>query len=318
MPQADNSQSGQFLTLPHVNGPWIDTKTGLPTTEFFIFLRGILQRTGAQAAPSSGGSFGILGLTNEVNNLSTQVAISLSNSEISLFDDVPDSEVFNSSTGSVNASLGFAIDVLEGEDTPPTSTGGTVTEIDTAGAGISGGPITSTGTLTVEWNAGTVAAIKAADLVESSTTLQFATRGTLSLMGNPGTTSVSPTDIPWGPEFGINSGTLHTDLAGTIAVSGTTTTITPAHGTELWVINMDGTHATTITVGNGLYDGQRQRVRVVQGSTPEASSFDSTVEFGTGTTAWAYTNTASKTDIGLLEWNSAKSIWMFLAEAPGF
>jgi trimeric autotransporter adhesin len=37
--------------------------------------------------------------------------------------------------------------------------GGTVTQVATTGAGISGGPITATGTLAVEWNAGTVAAI---------------------------------------------------------------------------------------------------------------------------------------------------------------
>ena len=57
--------------------------------------------------------------------------------------------------------------------TPPTAGGsGTVTDVATSGAGISGGPITTTGTLTVEWNAGEVTGINADTLAINADTLR--------------------------------------------------------------------------------------------------------------------------------------------------
>jgi len=46
---------------------------------------------------------------------------------------------------------------------------GTVTNVATSGAGISGGPVTTTGTLTVEWNAGTVTALGTGLSISSGT-----------------------------------------------------------------------------------------------------------------------------------------------------
>ena len=57
--------------------------------------------------------------------------------------------------------------------TPPTAGGsGTVTDVATSGAGISGGPITTTGTLTVEWNAGEVTGLNADTLAINADTLE--------------------------------------------------------------------------------------------------------------------------------------------------
>ncbi len=44
------------------------------------------------------------------------------------------------------------------------ATVGTVTKIDTSGSGISGGPITTTGTITVAWNAGAVSSLSGLNL----------------------------------------------------------------------------------------------------------------------------------------------------------
>jgi hypothetical protein len=61
--------------------------------------------------------------------------------------------------------------------------GGTVTEVDT-GTGLTGGPITGTGTILLD------------------------NRGTLTLMGNPGTTAAAPSDIPLSAGISLVTGTL--------------------------------------------------------------------------------------------------------------
>lgn len=60
------------------------------------------------------------------------------------------------------------------------STLGTVTQVATSGAGISGGPITGAGTLTVEWNAGTVGAL-GYNLAINSGTLSVVTTSALTV-----------------------------------------------------------------------------------------------------------------------------------------
>jgi hypothetical protein len=65
---------------------------------------------------------------------------------------------------------------------PGTPGEGTVTEVNTSGSGISGGPITDAGTLTVEWNAGTVVALAGGAAVNG---------GTLSAQGAGSGTAVA-------------------------------------------------------------------------------------------------------------------------------
>jgi hypothetical protein len=59
---------------------------------------------------------------------------------------------------------------------------GTVTSVATSGAGISGGPITGTGTLTVQWNAGSVATV-GTGLSLSGGTLTATGGGTVTSVG---------------------------------------------------------------------------------------------------------------------------------------
>lgn len=62
---------------------------------------------------------------------------------------------------------------------PGTPGEGTVTQVATSGAGISGGPIDTAGTLTVQWNAGTVTALAGGAAVAGGTlTAQGAGSGT--------------------------------------------------------------------------------------------------------------------------------------------
>lgn len=138
-----------------------------------------------------------------------------------------------------------------------TGGGGSVTSVATSGAGISGGPITGSGTLTVEWNAGTVSAL--------------------------------------GGAMAINSGTISPQNQGTITLSGTTTgTINPS-GVDSFLVN-NGTAAGTIAVSPG-FQGQRLRVEIKQGATAHTITFTSTVSFGTTVTSYTATNTASARDL---------------------
>lgn len=59
------------------------------------------------------------------------------------------------------AGSGLDADLLDGKDS---TAFGTVTNIATSGTGISGGPITATGTLTVSWNAGAVSSLSGMSL----------------------------------------------------------------------------------------------------------------------------------------------------------
>lgn len=84
---------------------------------------------------------------------------------------------------------------------------GTVTDIATSGSGISGGPITGSGTLAVEWNAGTVSAIGAG--------LTLSAGGTLSTTADADQWTAGTVSAISG-QFTIASGTLN---VGTLAYS---------------------------------------------------------------------------------------------------
>ena len=88
--------------------------------------------------------------------------------------------------------------------TPGGNNGGSVTEIDTVGPGITGGPITTSGTLAVEWNAGQVAAL-GNHLIISGTTLN--TTGLLS---------TAVTQVNLGPGLFTASGSDVITTVGTI------------------------------------------------------------------------------------------------------
>jgi hypothetical protein len=63
------------------------------------------------------------------------------------------------------AGSGLDADLLDGKDS---TAFGTVTNIATSGAGISGGPITATGTLSVAWNAGAVSTLSGLSLTSGT------------------------------------------------------------------------------------------------------------------------------------------------------
>lgn len=178
----------------------------------------------------------------------------------------------------VSISLGSGLS-LAGSTLTASGSGGTVTEIDTSGAGISGGPITGTGTLHVEWNAGTVAAI--------------------------------------GDGIAISSNNLQSDHQATQTVSGATATVTPAAGTTSSVITLQA--STTLTIANGSYAGQHFRLELLQDGTGSRTvAFDSSVEFGTDITSFTASTAPNTRDLVQLFWNVTASKWMFAAVAHGF
>jgi hypothetical protein len=81
------------------------------------------------------------------------------------------------------------------------ATVGTVTKIDTSGSGISGGPITTTGTLTVSWNAGAVSSLSGLNLaggVLSVPAQAFSTlTGTATFAQLPASVQAVPISFPF-------------------------------------------------------------------------------------------------------------------------
>jgi hypothetical protein len=94
--------------------------------------------------------------------------------------------------------------------------GGTVTDVATSGAGISGGPITSTGTLTVEWNAGSVTALGAGLSLNS---------GTLTASGGAAPEWTAGTVTAVGTGLSVVGGTLEATAATPEWSAGTVTAI---------------------------------------------------------------------------------------------
>lgn len=127
---------------------------------------------------------------------------------------------------------------------------GTVTEITTSGAGISGGPITASGNLTVQWNAGGVASIGS----------------NLSLIGGTlsATADGTPLTVTDGVHSVANTGTILVN-GGTISGSGGNATITVVGGdspvlgasvslTSSDILNLNTTPVTIVaTPGAGSF-----------------------------------------------------------------
>lgn len=175
-------------------------------------------------------------------------------------------------------SLGSGVS-LAGGVLSATGSGGSVTSVATSGAGISGGPITNAGTLSVQWNAGTVSTI--------------------------------------GDGAAVSASTLQTDHQATQTVSTATATVTPAGGTSSVVVTLQA--STTLTIANGNYAGQHLRLELLQDATGSRTvAFDASVEFGTDIISFTATTAANKRDLVQLIWNSTSAKWMFAAVGHGF
>ena len=149
-------------------------------------------------------------------------------------------------------------------------TSGTVNNIAT-GAGLVGGPITTSGTISLN----TIAAT--------------------TLFGNLGTASAVPSAISIGNGFNITGSTISAQKQGTITLSGTTTgTVTPT-GLTSCLVNV-GTSNGTISIGPGFID-QPLRLHIKQGSTAHLVAFDTTVVFGVDITTFTATASASARDM---------------------
>ncbi len=160
--------------------------------------------------------------------------------------------------------------------------GGTVTSV-TAGAGLSGGPITAAGTLAADWHAGVVSSIStglnlAAGVLTATAAAVIWNAGTVTAIGN-------------GIE--INSGTISADTQGTIAATATGT-INPA-GLQSAIVNM-GTVNTTLTVSPG-YQGQHLRLEIKQGATAHTVALDSSFAFGADIPSFTATASANARDL---------------------
>jgi len=119
-----------------------------------------------------------------------------------------------------------------------------------------------------------------------------------------------------GPGLGVNSGTIQCEGVGTITLSGTTTgTITPTAGVSHYVVN-NGTAAGTLSIGAGLYYGQKIQADITQGVTAHTLTHDSTVIFGLDITSYTATATAGAVDEVVYIWNGAH--WRFSAVNHGF
>jgi hypothetical protein len=197
-----------------------------------------------------------------------------------------------------------------------TGSGGSVTQVDT-GAGLTGGPISSSGTVSF-------AAIAAASLIanassasavpsavplgaglafsgsslaanyQAGTLASFATG--LSLVG----TALAPAVAAAGNGIAINSGTISIDNSQTLtgAVAGTLT-IAPASGIDNVLVNMPTASGTVTLAASPAYPFQKTLLNIKQGSTPQSVALNSGFVFATsgGPTGYTATATASARDI---------------------
>jgi hypothetical protein len=121
---------------------------------------------------------------------------------------------------------------------PPGPSSGSVTSIATTGPGISGGPITTSGSLAVQWNAGTVSAIGTGISIAGGTITSTATGGGApsgSAGGDLAGSYPNPTLAASGVSAGVYGDGTHVpvvtvDLKGRVTTMGVVT-LTPAPAT---------------------------------------------------------------------------------------
>lgn len=173
---------------------------------------------------------------------------------------------------------------LVGNTLNAAGSGGTVTDVATAGAGITGGPITGSGTLAVEWNGGTVTTVGAGLSLSSGTLTAsgsggsvtsvvagaglaggtITTAGTISLgaiaatslLGNAGTVSAVPGTIAVGSGLSLSTaGTLTATAGGGGSVTSVATSgagITGGPITTSGTLAVEWNAGTVSAVGDGL------------------------------------------------------------------
>lgn len=139
--------------------------------------------------------------------------------------------------------------------------------------------------------------------------------GSTGVTGATGPTGVSGTSLSADHGSFINSGTVQSDVQGTISGGGHIT-YTPTSGVSNVLIN-GGTVATTIDIAAPDYVGQHLRAQYKNGATAEALNLGTTIVFGS--TVTSYTSTASASVSDFLQFIGANgSQWALVAIAQGY
>lgn len=157
-----------------------------------------------------------------------------------------------------NVAVGAGLTLTVGGTLSATGGGGSVTQVDTTGPGITGGPITTTGTLAVEWNGGTVTAL--------------------------------------GLGVGLNSGTLIADQQTVIAATaGATIALAPSGPLNNYMIN-GPTAGGTVTLTGAFTPAQKIMVNVSNGATATNFILGAGFQFSTDLPSYTSTAVANKRD----------------------
>lgn len=113
----------------------------------------------------------------------------------------------------------------------------------------------------------------------------------------------------------LNSGTIQSDLQGTIAGGGHIT-YSPTTGVSNFLIN-GGTVATTLEIAAPNYIGQHLRAQYKNGATTQAMTLGTTIATGAGVSGYTSTATANVSDF--LQFIGANgSQWAIVAIAQGY
>jgi hypothetical protein len=103
-----------------------------------------------------------------------------------------------------------------------------------------------------------------------------------------------------------------------VSASSSTTTVTPAANSEA-VVSLTSNTTITVAAPAPSTDARLLKLRLIQDATGSRTvAFDSSVEFGTTITSFTASTAANATDFVGLEWDAAKTKWVFLAFALGY